>query len=658
MRRIALAFLIFVIVFTTLRVLRYRQTSATWDEPIHLTAGYAAIAHRDFRVEPGHPPFMREWAALPLLVTPHRDLDTTEIDRTAVPAWVQHAYDVARRFLYTENDADLLLYRARFMVVLWGLALGALLFAWAYEWLGFTAAATVLAFYTFEPNLSAHAALVTTDFGVTCFMFGAVYFLWRLCRRFTPAGVVALALCVALAAITKYSSVVLAPILVLLAVVAVRRRTELTWRRATIVLAAVAATTLLAVWAAYGFRYRPSASAEWLFSVSAIPGADTMPRLAAMIGWVDAHRLLPNAYSEGFLLSVASIRELPAFMAGEIRLGGWWYYFPVAFVLKTPVALLALFAGGVITMLRRRRRDATLAATFVLVPVAAYLLVAMVSGINVGIRHILPVYPFVLLVATAAMRELYERRRSVARVAAACVVVAWAAEFARAYPDTLSFFNVLAGGPKNGYRYLADSNLGWGANLKPLKRWMDRHGVREINLAYFGSADPQYYHIDATYLPGSATYLVDRVGRPRLPGYVAISPTILDGVYLLPSWRIFYAGFREREPAAIIGHSIRVYWVETWPEAPAAFRTDPVALTSLGDGLLTMEWPEHAIGYYRDALARDPRNGEGWNSLGVAFTRTGHYRQAAQSFARARDLLPGNPTPRRNLAAVLPYVTR
>jgi tetratricopeptide (TPR) repeat protein len=223
----------------------------------------------------------------------------------------------------------------------------------------------------------------------------------------------------------------------------------------------------------------------------------------------------------------------------------------------------------------------------------------------------------------------------------------------------LSFFNVLAGGPRNGYRYLADSNLGWGSNLKPLKRWMDRRGVKEINLAYFGSADPEYYGIDATYLPGSATYLVDRITRPKLPGYVAISPTVLDGVYLARPWRIFYDGFRERQPVALVGNSIRVYWVEKWPDAASHVGNDPVDLTMLADSLLAgMDWPEHAIGYYRQALAGDPYNGVAWNSLGVALVKTGRMREAAESFARARDLRPQDDTPRQNLAAVLPYLNR
>lgn len=658
-RTIALVLLVFVVLFTSLQVFRYTRTSATWDEPVHLTAGYVALAHGDFRVEPSHPPFMREWAALPVLLTQHADTGTAEIDRTPVRQWFDRGYDFARRFLYVKNDADRLLYRARFMIVIWGAVLGLLVFAWTYEWLGFPSAVAALAFYTFEPNLVAHAALVTTDFGVTCFMFGAVYFLWRTSRHFTAANVAGTAACVALAAITKFSAVLLAPIGAVLVLVALATRSEMTRRRAAILVAATAGVTLVAIWAAYGFRYRPSPSATWLMTRDAIPNTARVPWLAAIVSWVDAHHLLPNAYSQGFLLSQASARILPAFLRGTIRAGGWWYYFPVAFILKTPVSLLALTAGGLLLLVSRRRKFDGLTTTFLVVPPIVYLAAAMASGINLGVRHILPVYPFVILIAAGAARELAAHRRPMARVAIAVLAVAWGGEFVRAYPHPLTFFNVLAGGPKNGFRYLADSNLGWGSNLKPLKRWMDRHDVRHINLAYFGTADPAYYGIEATYLPGSAMYLDDHITRPKLPGYVAISPTVLDGVYLPPWWRAFYAGFRTETPVAVVGNSLRVYWVNTWPEPPPEVRDDPQALLVLADGLVDgLNWPERAAEHYREVLRREPRNSAAWNGLGVAFTRTGRLRDAADCFRRASELAPGDPTPRRNLDAVLGHLAR
>ncbi|HVZ19461.1 MAG TPA: tetratricopeptide repeat protein [Vicinamibacterales bacterium] len=658
-RTIVVALALFAVVFTTLQVFRYTRKSATWDEPIHLTAGYVALAHGDFRVDPSHPPFLREWAALPLLLTPHHDVDTGEIDRTPAAEWFNDGYDFARRFLYEANDADALLYRARFMIVLLGLALGGLLFAWAYEWLGFPSAAAALGFYALEPNLTAHSALVTTDFGLTCFMFGAIYFLWRASRRFSAPTVACVALFASLAAVSKFSAVLLAPTVAVLLALAVASRTDITLRRAAALVGVSLAVVVTAIWAVYGFRYLPSPSPTWVLTRAALGDTSSVPWLGAIVGWVDAHHLLPNAYSQGFLFGQASVQNLPAFMAGNVRTGGWWYYFPFALLVKTPVSLLALFAGGIVALAVHRRKLGGIAGAFLLVPIATYLAAAMASGINIGIRHILPIYPFVLLVAVAGTRQVWARRTTLARAAVVVALVFWTGEFARAYPHPLTFFNVFAGGPRNGFHYLADSNVDWGGNLKLLKRWMDRRGVRTINLAYFGSADPRYYDIDATYLPGSPTFLTARIARPRLPGYVAISPTVLDGVYLPAWWRIFYGGFQGRTPAAVVGNTIRIYWVESWPESPARLHTDPDALTVLADGLLDgMHWPEHAAPHYREALTRNPRKADAWNGLGVALTRMGQLREAAGAFQQASALRPRDPVPRRNLAAVLARLNR
>ena len=156
-RASALLLLAFAVVFIGLRVGSLTHKSATFDEPIHLTAGYLAAAAGDYRVDPSHPPFVRIWAALPLLVMSGVRADTSQIDRLSDEAWLQDAYRFSSHFLYREHDADRLLQPARFMMVLWGVGLGILLFFWAHEWLGFTPAAIALAFYTIEPNIAAHA---------------------------------------------------------------------------------------------------------------------------------------------------------------------------------------------------------------------------------------------------------------------------------------------------------------------------------------------------------------------------------------------------------------------------------------------------------------------------------------------------------------------
>jgi hypothetical protein len=206
---------------------------------------------------------------------------------------------------------------------------------------------------------------------------------------------------------------------------------------------------------------------------------------------------------------------------------------------------------------------------FIVLPIVVFMMAAMTSALNIGLRHILPIYPFVIVLAALAADHLLRRRATSARWIGAALVGVAALEFATVYPNNLAFFNRLAGGPSNGYRYLADSNIDWGQDLKPLKAWMDRSNVAHINLAYFGVADPAYYGIDCTYMGGTTIPGVApaKLAAPRLPGYVAVSATLLDGVPFGERDRDFYKPLRDRQPAADIGGSIKVYWVERpwWP---------------------------------------------------------------------------------------------
>jgi hypothetical protein len=247
-------------------------------------------------------------------------------------------------------------------------------------------------------------------------------------------------------------------------------------------------------------------------------------------------------------------------------LTGWWYFFPFAFLIKTPVSIILLFLGGLTLCVARPARFFQ-DDLYMLLPIVGFLGPAMTAKLNVGLRHILPIYPFVLLVAAKAAAELWNsQRRPVQGLLGGLYLFAFV-EVALVYPHYLAFFNRFVGGPRNGYEYLLDSNLDWGQDLKGLKAWMDRNHVSHINLSYFGTAAPSYYKIDCTHLPGAPFFAEDRVGSPQLPGYVAVSATNLRGVYFNRAWREFYAPLLRIKPAAVIGYSIYVYPVQQpwWP---------------------------------------------------------------------------------------------
>lgn len=559
MKRTALVLVAFAVVFVTLSVFSYTRKSATWDEPQHLLRG--CLGWRgDHRMDPEHPPLLRLWAALPAAFDKDLKLDTAVIDQIGPHDWVGlRQFEYAQYVLYRQNDADRWLYRGRFMIVLLGVLLGVLLFSWTNEWLGFWPAVVALTLYCFEPNLMAHASLVTTDFGAACFMFGTLYFLWRASRRLSVANVAGAILFFTLAMASKFTTVVLAPVIVaLLALDSCRKRDRL---RAFAVSAGIIAGMFVASWAAmwavYGFRYAPGANPGWLFHFEqGSPFGDRFPAFARLAVWADQHKLLPNACAQGFLLGQIKAQTRGAYFFGELSKTGWWYYFPVAFLIKTPLAFLAFLAGGLALVIARSRRFLE-TAVYLLLPVFVIVGVAMTQRLNIGLRHILPVYPLLLMVGAAAAEWLLRRGQRFIVVAG---LVLMAGEFAAVYPSPLAFFNVFVGGPSHGDECLVDSNLDWGQDLKGLKRWMDANGVNQINLCYFGTAEPSYYGIAATQLPGSG--ILSSGSWPQLPGYVAISVTNLRGVYFPEPLRQFYRPLLSMKPVARIGYSICVYRVE------------------------------------------------------------------------------------------------
>ena len=568
--RIAGVLFAFAIVFMGLCVYSYTQKSATWDEPQHLVRGCLGWRGDD-RFDPEHPPLLRLWDAIPA-----RNLkcDPAVIDQVPPDDWAgMGQFQYAQITLYKMNDADRLLYRARFMNVLLGVLLGVLVFAWAYEWLGFWPATGTLTLYTFEPNIMAHSSLVTTDLGSTCLIFGTLYFLWRTCRHLSAGNLTGLIAFFALAIISKFTAALLVPIVCLLLGIWVCRRTPPT-RRAKAGIAAEIIVGLmlvawLAIWAVYGFRYAPSANPNWLYHFQdSLPFGRELPASAKLAAWADAHRLFPNAFSQGFLLGQIKAQTRGAYLAGAINSTGWWYYFPVAFLIKTPVVLLVLLAGGLIITgkLWRKFLDTPV---FIIGPAVLYVGTAMTVGLNIGVRHILPVYPLVILLGASALAWLLRRDKRTIAWGLAGLIGLTGFEFASAYPDPLSFFNILVGGPANGDKYLVDSNLDWGQDLKGLKRWMDANDVRSINLCYFGTADPAYYNISCTLLPGSL--LLNSSQMPQLPGYVAISATNLRGVYFNEQLRQFYAPLLTQTPVTKIGQSILIYRIESpwWVAAPS-----------------------------------------------------------------------------------------
>jgi len=250
-----------------------------------------------------------------------------------------------------------------------------------------------------------------------------------------------------------------------------------------------------------------------------------------------------------------------AYFLGELSGDGWWYYFPVMYLLKEPLPILLLLAIGLFYLiskvigpiLKRKRKlldliELNFAETSMLLFTAGYWLYSISTPLNIGVRHILPTIPFIYILATAGVKNFFtpkfEAYRSQAgqrikafisrianislKLAVLVALLIWfVAEIAFSYPFYLSYYNQFAGGTLNGYRYATDSNYDWGQDLGRLEEWVERNNVDKIAIDYFGGGNPKYY------LGDKAEFWWSARGNPRQDGieWLAVSINSLEGAF-------------------------------------------------------------------------------------------------------------------------------
>lgn len=549
-RAIAVSFFLFLFLIQASSVAL--KKSNTWDEPAHIMAGYAYLADGlDYLSPLNHPAFGR----LLLAVFPKAFLDLS-FDPSVKPEGAKDSdfFPYSLKFLY-ENRAPggTVLFLSRLSNIITGLILGIYIFVWSSELWGAAGGYLSLFFYALSPNIIAHSSLATTDIPITAFFFISVFYLYRISvKGITPLSTVACGIFLALAFTSKHTALLLLPLVLASFISSLKKGPPLKAASYYLILFAI---VYLAVWGIYGFRYHSGSPyyqpLPWVkFSASSYaPVFDLLRKM----------RILPEAY----LYSIAGVifgasGGKAAFLMGDYSSAGWWYYFLVAFLIKTPVpTILFLTASVVYGLSGRVSREKVL---FLLLPALLVFAAFSLQKVDIGLRHVLPAYPFIFtLIGFVPSIKTPSIRPAKAVFYTCCVWYMYSA--ASIYPDELAYFNEFIGGPEKGYKYLVDSNLDWGQDLKGLKDYMTANKIGSIKLAYFGFSDPKYFGIDYEYLP---SYVIPGAKNVRnevpLKGYFAISATMLQGVYLAD--RNTYRVFKELRPVDTIGYSIFIYKIE------------------------------------------------------------------------------------------------
>jgi hypothetical protein len=578
-RREVLAVLAGALLYAGLAADGARGNAATYDEPAHLSAAWTHVRLHDYRLSPDHPPLVKSLAAVPLL-----PLDV-RMDRDD-ESWRAHAiWRFARRWLYQWNDADRMLFRSRLAIVLLGAALAVAVFLWTRARFGRGAALVALLLAVLSPDLLAHGQVVTTDLGAAAFIFLAATAFHSVLERVTPGRLLAAGLALGAALATKLSALGLGPILLALAAarladprpMVVRLRSErLVAGRAAragwlaLVLLALLPVAVAVVWAAYGFQRSWSADPALEVSFAWDALRESSPLVHRAVAAARSASLLPDPYLYGFLRFFEHSEARRAFLLGEVSDTGFPHFFLVTFAVKTPLPLLGLVLLALAGRGRDAARPGALAAAWL--PLLVYAALTLTRGLNIGHRHLLPLYPFLFVVAGVAGAWLPRRfgRPGALLLAALLGWYAWGT--LRVHPHHLAYFNEAAGGPASGWRILVDSSLDWGQDLSRVEPWMRARGITRYKLSYFGSASPAHHGITGEMLPGYASPRVPRTSREVRPGDVlAVSATNLQGVYIEDEDQPLMARIRQLEPIGRIGWSILVFRADfRWPEAPDA----------------------------------------------------------------------------------------
>jgi hypothetical protein len=575
--------------------------SATTDEPVSLFSSWAVAHLQDFRSDSENPPLWKYYVGS---ATSTADFAAT----TNSPGWRQLLTDntsegsLASSALYSTPglDADTLIHRARARMILLGALLAATIAWWAWRIAGPFAAIVATAFFCLDPNFLAHTPLIKNDVPETLVFLWLMAITWLTGQRATFPRLSLLAVALAAALMTKFSGVLAIPILFTLLLVRSLLPTPWTiggWTAATRLRRLATSSTIFVcvvlitwglTWASYDFRFNPTADAADAFdfhaalqtcaaheclaesidpfnispqAIHAFVSNWTPPLPLRLVLAANDHHLLPQSSLRGLVGVYAWSRGRVAYLCGQSSVIGWWYYFPAAFAFKTPLATLAALTIAIIIVTKRIPRlnpPAIWTLSAALIPPSFYLIYAMTSRVDVGIRHIFPIYPFLFILIGVAASIACKTRPKLTAILSAAFILALAIKTASAFPNFIPFFNRAAGGSRGGFQLLSDSNLDWGQDLPALAQWQRENPRHQLYLCYWGSADPRYYGIHYINLPASDAP-PDQLIPARLPPAYVFSAVALTQPGIRKLYKPLLDELQKRPPITTLDGSLFIY---------------------------------------------------------------------------------------------------
>ena len=499
----------------------------TFDEPAHLAAGYGYWTAGAFKLNPEHPPLLKLLWSFPLLFSdappyPHPIAGTSKFNHWKVGnAWLFESGASPRTLLDPARRVNLALGSLLVLLVGW---------VCLRVWQSRLAAVAGCAFAAAEPTLLALSCVLSTDLGVTLFGFLTCYLVWEYASAPSRGLMMGVGISLGLLLGSKFSAVGIVAGLV-----------------------AAGASFLIK-----GGRMAMPGKVESRCSGPALELAIRLGVIAILTMSVTYAIVYFPEWAKGlrFQLTRGAHGDGVMYLSGEVTRHGWLHYFLVALALKLPLGLL--IASGASAAWRITQRRPQLRSVFLLVPPIVFFALASYSRVNIGIRVVLPVLPFLFVLGAGLATPGCCR---VVRAGVLAVVLGWCAYTAeQSSPNEIAYINEITGGSARGKLHLADSNLDWGQGLPQLRKWMVQEEVPVVYLAYFGTDRPEAHGIRFHVLPGYG-----RVGDPGgetvpvdAPRHiVVVSANLLLGMFL--NEPLAYSWLRERSPATVLGGSLYVF---------------------------------------------------------------------------------------------------
>ncbi|MBI2057912.1 MAG: glycosyltransferase family 39 protein [Candidatus Yanofskybacteria bacterium] len=572
-------------VAVTLAVTSSWNDSLIVDEIPHIGAGYSYLVKQDMRLNPEHPPLAKDLAAIPLLFL---NLKKGAFETTFWLKDLNGQWEFGRKLIFgSGNNFELITRLSRLPLILFFVLSAIIVFVWAKKLYGDKAAFFALILFCFSSTVLAHSRFVTTDSAALFGVLSATYFFTRFLKNQDTKNLWFSGITLGIALLAKFSTFLLLPFFFVIAIAWIWFSRGKIFENPGEYLNVIKKTIFIfliafaVVWTVYGLQMLNYPAERQQSDTQQNLQTFGNRLLAEPVVWASDKSVLRPLAQYGLGLLMAAQRSAggnTTYFLGEVSRFGWWYYFPIVYFIKEPLAWwgLALIAVLAISFQVKNLKfkvksirnwgQEYFTELAMLLWLAIYWYTSLRSTLNIGVRHLLPIYPFtVILVSGQLVKICYKFKKLLitCNLILITLLVWYIFENLYVNPYYLTYFNQTVGGPSGGYRYVVDSNLDWGQDLKRFADWVKKNNIPKIEFDYFGWADPYYYLGNRYEALNGTKYLnaVDFAAKNQTDGWLAVSVSFLQSSQGSPDQYkpVNYLWLQKHTPVTTIGNSIFVY---------------------------------------------------------------------------------------------------